>query len=100
MNCSLVTYQRERLFKEGGIFAGLTFTCSKVNYKVVSGDMESELLENVSFLFKTWLLAWFIAIYWAVFKLECELPHWEEKITALEIGFRHLLIVKRYRVGK
>jgi hypothetical protein len=98
VDCYLITYQPEHLLKEHGIFAGLTFVCSKANYKVVSSDLEVEVLANVSFFFKMRLLAWFIAIYWAVFKLERELPGCEEKITALEVELRQLLTLKKYRV--
>ena len=99
VDCYLITYQPEHLLKEHGIFAGLTFVCSRVNYKVVSSDFDAEILANVTFFFKMRLLAWFIAIYWAVFKLERELPHWEEKVTGLELELRQLLTLKKYRVG-
>jgi hypothetical protein len=99
VDCYLVTYQPEHLFKEAGIFSGLTFVCSRANYKAVSSDLEAEVLNNVSSFFTMQLLPWFIAIYWAVFKLECELPNWEKKVTALESELRQLLTLRKYRVG-
>lgn len=98
MDCYLIAYQPEQLLKDQGIFAGLTFVCSKIHYKAVSSDLEAEILANVSFFFEMRLLAWFIAIYWAAFNLERQLPQWEDKISTLEEQLRGLLTLKKYRV--
>ena len=94
----LISYQPDRLFKEQGVFAGLTFICSAVDYRAVTDTQDRETLDNVSFLFEIALLPFFVALYWAVNRLERTLAEWEQKVSALESRLRNTITNKRLLV--
>lgn len=87
----LIGYQPDRLFKEEGIFAGLTFISSLEHYKRKIDDAARETLDNVSELFEDSLVPFFTVTYWAVSKLELWLADWENKASALENQMRNAL---------
>lgn len=95
----LVEYQPDHLFKEQGIFGGFTFVCSQSDYRQISQELETELTDNVAFHFRTALIMWFVTIYWATYKLECELPEWENKLSPLEEELRGLLAARKYAIS-
>lgn len=94
----LVVYQPDHLFKQQGIFGGFTFVCSKADYNQVSATLEDELISNIAFIFQTALILWFVAIYWTTYKLECELPDWENKVSPLEKELRDLLATRKFSI--
>ena len=85
----LVSYQPDRLFKEQGIFAGLTFISSLEHYKGKIEHADQETLVYVSDLFQDLLLPFFVVTYWAVSRIELWLVDWESKASDLEKRLRN-----------
>lgn len=63
LDSDLISYQPDRLFKEQGIFAGLTFISSLDHYKGKIEHANRETLYNVYSFFEYYLLPFFVATY-------------------------------------
>ncbi|MGD0550564.1 MAG: hypothetical protein ABSA81_08490 [Candidatus Bathyarchaeia archaeon] len=92
LECWLISYQEDRMFKEASVSSGVNFVCSKVGFRSVSDNpIEEQIFENASHIFRTWLLLKFVATYWSHYQLELPLPEWQTRCKNLEEDLRKVL---------
>jgi len=82
------------MFKEASISCGMNFVCSRADYKSVTEETESEILDNIVFIEKR-LISHFAAMYWSHYQLEVILPTWESKSDKIEENVQKVASVHR-----